>query len=390
MSIEKCEPREVGFDPQRLRRLSEVIQRDIDAERFDGCGLVVGRHGRIAYQEHFGFAERSSGRRVEQDQVFMTMSVGKQFTVAAVLNRIERGDFALTTRVADVIPEFGCRGKETVMVWHLLTHTGGVPALLPPMPPDLVGNLEAVVAATCASLLESEPGVRVTYSVLVGHAVLAEMVRRVDGGTRPFRQILAEDLFGPLGMNNTSLGVRADLKARVAPVAVRDRRPGMLDADLLEMMGAMLGEETEIPAGGFVSTASDVHRFAEMLRRGGELNGVRILSPAMLEAVQVVRTGDQPNRYLFDYTRAARGWTPFPANLGLGFFVRGCGIHPMPFGTLASARTFGGLGAGSTSFWIDPVRDVTYAFMSTGLLEESYSCERHQRLSDIVHSAIVA
>jgi CubicO group peptidase (beta-lactamase class C family) len=388
MSIDRCEPQEVGFDPPRLRRLSDVIQRDIDAERFDGCAVVVGRHGRIAYQEHIGFAERASGRRIENDQIFVTMSVGKQFTVAAVLNRIERGDLALTTRVADVIPEFGCRGKENVMVWHLLTHTGGLPALLPPLPPDLVGNLEAVVAATCASLLESDPGVRVTYSVIVAHAVLAEMVRRVDGGKRPFRQILAEDLFGPLGMTRTSLGVRPDLKPLVAPVVVRDRRPGLLDADLLEMMGTMLGEDTEVPAGGYVSTALDLHRFAEMLRRGGELNGVRILSPAMVEAVQVVRTGDQPNS-LFEYTRATRGWMPFPANLGLGFFVRGCGVHPTPFGTLASARTFGGMGAGSTVFWIDPVRDVTYAFMSTGLIEESYSIERHQRLSDMVHAAIV-
>jgi CubicO group peptidase (beta-lactamase class C family) len=153
-------------------------------------------------------------------------------------------------------------------------------------------------------------------------------------------------------------------------------------------MGAVLDAEMEVPAGGYVSTAPDVWRFAEMLRRGGELDGVRILSPATIDAVQVIRTGDQPNT-LWDYTRATRGWAPFPANLGLGFFVRGPGLHPTPFGTLASPRTFGGFGAGSTAFWIDPARDVSYAFLSSGLIEESYSLERHQRLADLVHVAVV-
>lgn len=376
-----------GLDPERLRRLSEVIRRDVDAERYDGCELVVGRGGRIAYHAHFGYAERATRRPVEEDQVFVTMSIGKQFTVALVLNRIERGDFSFTTRVADLLPEFGCRGKENIMVWHLLTHTSGLPAMLPPMPPELVGNLDAVVAATCASLLESQPGTRVVYSVLVAHAVLAQLVRRADGGARPYRQILAEDLFGPLGMQHTALGLRPDLAKRVAPVVARDRRAGLFDPVFLEAMGQFLTEETEIPAGGYVSTASDVYRFAEMLRRGGELDGVRMLSPAMIEMVQVNRTGDQPNS-LWDYTQTFRGWEPFPANLGLGFFVRGAGIHPTPFGLLASPRTFGGFGAGSTAFWIDPVRDISYAFVSSGLMEDSYSIERHQQLADLVHAAV--
>jgi CubicO group peptidase (beta-lactamase class C family) len=128
-------------------------------------------------------------------------------------------------------------------------------------------------------------------------------------------------------------------------------------------------------------------RFAEMLRRGGELDGARILSPAMIELVQINQTGDLPNS-LMDYTYAFRGWEPFPAYLGLGFFLRGEGIHPTPFGALASPETFGGLGAGSTCFWIDPIRDLSYAFLSSGLMEDSYSIERHQKLADLVFAAL--
>ena len=380
---------EMGFDAERLERLSKVIQADIDAERYDGCEVIVGRGGMIAYHAHFGWADRAQGRRVERDQPFVTMSIGKQFVVALLLNRIERGDVSFTTRVSDVIPEFGTRGKERITIAQMLTHTAGMPAMFPPIAPELVVNLAAVVAATCAALPECLPGTRVNYSAVVAHAVLAEVVRRCDGSRRSFQQLVAEDLFAPLGMRQSSLGVRPDLAKRLAPVVARDRRRGLFEPEALEMLGAVLNAESEVPAGGYVSTAADVYRFAEMLRRGGELEGTRILSPATVELVQVNQTGDQPNS-LWDYTYAFRGWEPFPANLGLGFFLRGQGIHPTPFGTLASPDTFGGFGAGSNVFWIDPLRDVSYVFLSSGLMEDSYSVDRHQRLSDLVFAALAA
>jgi len=380
--------REMGFDVERLERLSKVIQSDIDAERYDGCEVIVGRGGMVAYHEHFGWADRAKGRRVERDQPFITMSIGKQFVVALVLNRIERGDLSLNTRVAEIIPEFSARGKERITIAQMLTHTAGMPAMLPPLPPEQVLNLAAVVAATCAALPECLPSTRVNYSAIVAHAVLAEVVRRCEGSRRSFQQIVAEDLFQPLGMHHSSLGVRADLAKRLAPVVARDRRRGLFEPEMLEMVGALLNAESELPAGGYVSTAPDVYRFAEMLRREGELDGARILSPAMVELVQVDQNGERPNS-LWDYTYAFRGWEPFPASLGLGFFLRGEGIYPTPFGSLASPRTFGGLGAGSNVFWIDPDRDLTYVFLSSGLMEDSYSLDRHQRLSDLVLAALV-
>ena len=218
--------RQLGFDPDRLTWLSTAIQRDIETERYDGCELIVGRHGQIAYHQQFGWADRAAGRRVDAGQPFVSMSIGKQFVVALVLNRIERGDLALTTPVADVIPEFGARGKSRITIAHMLTHTAGMPAMLPPMPLELVANLEAMVTAACGLLAECLPGERVSYSAIVAHAVLAEVVRRLDGSRRSFRQLAAEDLFEPLGMTHTALGLRADLAARLAPVVARDRRRG--------------------------------------------------------------------------------------------------------------------------------------------------------------------
>lgn len=382
------DPRDAGFDPDRLERLAVAIDDDVARERYDGAEVVVARGGVVALHRQFGFAERASRRPVSPAQPFVTMSIGKQLTVAAVFQRVERGDFSLATPVAELIPEFGQRGKTTITIAHLLTHSSGLPMMLPPMPMELAGNLEAVVQATCAALPEFRAGSRVSYCVLVAHAILAECVRRADGGRRAYRTILAEDLFAPLGMSDTSLGCPERMKARLAPVVARDRRQGLFDPLFLETLGGIIAEDTEIPAGGYVSTAPDYHRFAEMLRRGGERDGVRILSPALVEAVQMNQTGEEPNT-IWAYAEVMRGWPSFPAFLGLGFFLRGEGTFPTPFGLLASPTTFGGFGAGSTTFWIDPVTDVTYVFMSSGLMEDSYSVERHMRLADLVHTALI-
>lgn len=374
-------------DSARLARVTSAIAADIEAERYDGAALSVHVDGKCVLQTSQGFRCRKTGERLEDDAVFVTFSSGKQMTVVAVLKAIERGLLKLHTPVVDVIPEFGANGKGRMNLAHLLTHTSGVASMPPPMPPEDFGDLQAFVAAICRTPPESRPGERVRYSITPAHAVMAEMVRRVDGGERSFGQIMREDVFEPLGMHDTALGLPDALRDRLCPVVVADRTPGLLDPDLLEAFNLILSPDFEMPAGGYVTTIADFARFAEMLRRGGELDGARILSPAMIDLVSRNYTGDKPND-IWDYAVEARGWPVFPAYLGLGFFLRGEGAHPTPFGSLASPRTFGGIGAGSTTFFIDPEKRLSYAFLSTGLLEETRSTERHQRLADLVHAAV--
>ncbi|MFQ5477851.1 MAG: serine hydrolase domain-containing protein [Candidatus Binatia bacterium] len=378
----------LGFDKERLARLGTAIERDIADEHYDGAALCVARGGEIAALASFGYADRAAKTKLRDENVFLSMSVAKQFTVAIALNRIDRGELSLTTKVADVIPEFGCRGKENITLYQLLTHTAGLMFGPPPIDFSLLGDLEAVVAATCASAVESVPGERVHYSAIVAHAIIAEMVRRVEGRERSFRQILAEDLFEPLAMKDTAMGKREDLAERMCPVVARDRRSGLFEPDTVEMLGGLLEADSEIPAAGCLFTALDLNRFANMLRGGGELDGVRILSPAIIDLATRNYTGNRTNG-MWAYTVGMRGWEPFPAVLGLGFFLRGEGVFPTPFGSMASPRTFGGLGAGSNMFWVDPLRDLTCVFLSTGLLEESHNTDRLQRVSDLVHASVV-
>ena len=119
-----------------------------------------------------------------------------------------------------------------------------------------------------------------------------------------------------------------------------------------------------------------------------DLDDVRILSPAIIDLATTNHTDLMPNG-LWNYACELHGWDEFPAYLGLSFFLRGVGIFPTYFGTMATAGTFGGIGAGSTIFWVDPERDVTFVCFTAGLLEESNSLLRFQRLSDLVHAAVV-
>ncbi len=379
----------LGVDEGRLARVREAILRDIEGERYDGAALIIHRRGVPVLEVVEGFADREAGLPLARDAVFATFSSGKQMTAVAVLQCIEKGLLQLHTPVAEVIPEFGANGKGRLNLGQLLSHTSGIAALPPPtLPPQSMGDLQAFVAAMCATAPESIPGDRVRYSILPGHAVMAEMVRRVDGGHRPFRQIVKEEVFDPIGMTETALGLPDDLRKRFCRIVVRDRSDGLLDPVMLEAWNVMLQPETEIPAGGYVTTISDFARFAEMLRNGGELDGARVLSPATLEFATRNQTGDMPND-IWDYAVGARGWPVFPAYLGLGFFLRGEGTHPTPLGSLASPRSFGGVGAGSTAFHVDPEKELSYAFLSTGLMEETRSTERHQRLSDLVHASLI-
>ena len=381
-------PAELGFDSARLERLTAAIKSDIAQQKYDGAVVVVARGGMVALHEAIGFAERASGRAARLDDVFYLFSVTKTLTTATVLQRVERGELALTTHVADIIPEFGCKGRQRVTVAQLLSHTGGMSGGVPPVPPDMLGTLEAMVAAICQQGPESLPGQEVSYSPITAHAVLAEIVRRLDGGTRPYREILAAEILKPLEMKDTALGLPKALASRRVPVIVRDRSEGLFPPEMLEAFNILLKEDTEIPAGGAVGTAADIFRWAETLRCGGELDGVRVLSPAIIELATTNHTGLKPNN-LWNYARELRGWDEFPAFLGLSFFLRGTGIFPTWLGTMASPGTFGGVGAGSTLFWVDPERDLTFVCLTAGLLEESHSVERFQRLSDLVQAAVV-
>lgn len=379
----------LGFDAERLGRVREAVRADIEAGRCHGVALRVARRGQVVLDITEGYADRAAGRALGRDAVFATMSVAKQFTNVLALSLVERGLLNLHAPVAELIPEFGTLGKEKVNLFHLLTHTSGVLSAIPPVPPQVLMNIEQLVAFACGLPLESQPGERVNYSILLGHSIIAALCLRADGRGRSYARMLQEDIFDPLGMRDTSLGPRDDLLKRLCPVKVSYKDiPALLPPAVVEAIGTLLATPgCEIPGGGCMTTIDDLHRYAEMLRRGGELDGVRLLSPAMLDFCTRNHTGSRRN-VLFDMWCGTRNWLVYPANIGCGFFVRGEGNVPGLFSVMNSPRTFGGFGAGSTGFTVDPERELTFAFLSTGLMEDSYHFERVARMATLVVAAM--
>ena len=379
----------LGFDPKRLARVVEKVKNDIGTRKCHGTSMIVARHGTKVLDITEGYSELSSQTKLSSNSVFATMSVAKQFTNVLALSLVEKGLLSLHAPICELIPDFATLGKEKVNLYHLLTHTSGIMSAIPPVAPDVLTNIEKLVDFACQLPLENQPGERVNYSILLGHSIIAALCLKADGQARSYAQMLNEELFQPLRMRDTNLGPREDLMSRLCPVKVSYKDiPALLPPEAVEGLGDILTTPgCELPGGGGISTVEDVHRFAEMLRRGGELEGARILSPAMIDFCIQNHTGNQRN-ILFDMWTGTRNWQFYPANLGVGFFVRGEGNLPGLFSVMNSSRTFGGFGAGSTGFTVDPERDLTLSFFSTGLMEDSYHFERMGAIASLIVASI--
>jgi len=379
-----------GMDAGRLTRLMEVAQQDIDADRYYGTVLAIGRHGKLVLHEAIGHADPKRKRPVKKDSVFSLFSVTKAITVVLVLRAIERGYFSLATPISNLVPEFSGQGREKITIFHLLTHSSGLPSVYSAREGMYIDVLDEVVAEICKNIYPMEsPGLNVRYAPIVHHALMGDALRRVDPKKRSYRQIVEEDLLKPLGMKDTAVGLRKDLRKRHLVPEFRGNSPTQhLGHSNLGVNGAFEEELAEMPWVGIVSTGADMYRFAEMLRRGGELDGARILSPTMVQRAHRCWTGDKPNE-LYRKIFEARGWEVLPAYIGLGFTLRGDRMGHALFGTLTSPETFGNHGAGTTIFWVDPKLDMTFVGLSTGVMNSDVNIERWEKLSDLAVAAAV-
>jgi CubicO group peptidase (beta-lactamase class C family) len=379
-----------GLRKDRLDHLISVMKDDIAKGKYHGGVVCIGRHGEISLHAAVGHGYRDRRTPLTTEHVFSLFSLTKALTNVLVLRAIERGELALNTRVSAVIPEFSGGLRETLTVYHLMTHQTGIPPLFMLKPGMYIDRLDEIIAAICEVVQVTDtPGVKVDYSPMVAHALLGEMASRVDPGRRRYRQLIEDEIFKPLRMQDSAIGVRRDLKARkivpdflsVMPMV----HPGHSN---LGTHGAFEEEDAEMPWVGGIATAHDIYRFAEMLRRGGELDGARVIGSVILDQATRNRTGDKPNE-LYKTLALSRGWPPCPAYIGLGFSLRGEAICQHQFGTLTSPRTFGNHGAGSTLFWVDPKLDMSFVCLTAGVMDEGDNIMRFQRLSDIAVSAAV-
>ena len=380
-------PEEVGIDASKLDWIRKHIGDDIERGVSDGSIIIVARHGKVVMHEAIGFSDRPNGRKARVDDVLPIMSIAKQHTAMLALKWIDRGHFAINSRVADIIPEFAQKGKERVTVRDLMSHQAGLP-MQHPFEHFGAGN-ERYVEILCETPYEPAPEGQVLYHAGAAHAVLGEMVRRCDPQGRPLRRIMHEEIYVPLGMRDSALTFidRPDLQARTTPAFMRGDGPDALSSDDVQRV-AEIAARVEFAAGGVFSTAYDEFLLAEMLRLGGALNGNRVLSPAIIKAATTNQTGNKIHG-LFKEVCEKAGVEPFPAYLGLSLYLRGEGLLLTNMGTLMSRSGFAGSGFGGQLFAVDPERDLTFVQLVVGFPTLLRSRMRSQRFSDLVISSVV-
>ncbi|MEN9704407.1 MAG: hypothetical protein RLZZ393_286 [Pseudomonadota bacterium] len=373
-----------------LGQLPDIIRSEIKAGLYHGAVVKVSRGGEVVFDQAIGAADGAQSQPLAKDSVFSIFSVTKAFTNLLVMQAVERGQFRLTTPISELIPEFKGHGREKVLIWHLLSHQAGFPILFEVTPGWYIDNFAEVSAAVIDHVKPVDaPCEKVSYSPLVNHVLMATALLRTDPKRRGYRQIVQEDILDPLKMRDTAVGLRADLKPRKVVPDFRGNYPiGHKSRNVEGPNGAFEDEKAEMPWVGIVSTVPDMFRFADMYRRGGELDGARLLSPAMIDLATRNHTGEKWNE-LYYRRGLEKGLEAVPAYIGLGFTMRGEKLIHHMFGTMASPRSFGNYGAGTTLFWVDPVRDITFTALTAGVMEHNANCDRFQRWADLILAAAV-
>ncbi len=147
--------------------------------------------------------------------MFSIFSITKAFTNVLTLRAIEQGRFALTTPISELVPQFSGGERGRIQVFHLLTHSSGIPILFEAKPGWYIDRFDEVLADVCEVVQPVEPpGNTVAYSPLVNHVLLAAAVRATDPQRRGYRAIVEQEILQPLKMKDTAVGLRADLKPR--------------------------------------------------------------------------------------------------------------------------------------------------------------------------------
>ncbi len=404
----EVDPGAVGFDAARLARIDRHFARYVDDGRLPGWLLLVSRRGKIVHLGTCGLRDVEAGLPVELDTRFRVYSMTKPITSVAAMMLYEEGAFELKDPVSRFIPAFAdvrvFRGgsalnavtapaTEPVRVWHLLTHTAGLTyGFHYAHPVDAMyraagfewGTPDGVDLAGCCERwaglpLLFEPGAEWNYSV--AHDVLGRVVEVASG--QPLDRFLGERILDPLGMTETSFWVDETGAHKLAALYVV--RPGSWQAARNDAVGQQVLRPPACLSGGggLVSTASDYHRFTQMLLGGGELDGVRLLSTRTIR--YMTRNHLPGDADLEAFGRPLFAETTFDGvGFGLGFSVV---RDPVANRVLSSAGEFAWGGAASTAFWVDPTEEITALFLTQLLPSTTHPLR--SRFRQLVYQALV-
>ncbi|MBX6743246.1 MAG: serine hydrolase domain-containing protein [Acetobacteraceae bacterium] len=370
--LPESNPEALGLDPRPLERLCALVQQHIAEGHHPGAQIAVARHGKLALFRSFGLARVEPAQPADARSLFLLYSNTKVVTAAAVWMLVEDGKLRFSDTIAQHVPGFEANGKGGITVLQLLTHQGGFPSAV--VPEAAWADHDLLRRTVCNFTLEWTPGSKVQYHPAAAHWVAAVLIEAITG--QDFRDFIRQRVTEPLGLaDELFVGLPEDQHGRAADI-YDPPQGGKFTPRLPETTPA--GRKAGIPGGGGYGSARAMAAFYQMLAQGGVLNGVRVLSPRMIEFVTRNFTGDRVDEYM-----------GLPMHRGIGPHSRGETPVARGLGTIAHPRTFGHGGVGSSYCWADPVSGVSFAFLSNCRQTEEFHGRRMDILSSLAHASIL-
>lgn len=381
LDLSVSSPESVGFSSERLERLHALMQQVVDQKQIPGIVTILARHGKVVDYRSYGVRDLASAAPMTKDTIFRDFSMTKPVTGVAMMILYEQGKWLPTDPIAKYIPEFArlkvFKGAEAdgkmVMeepvhpptMHELMTHTAGFTyGFFGTSPVDKMyqgaalfqsKSLQEMIDKLAKIPLVYQPGTRWVYSVSMD--IQGYIIEKLSGQSLP--DFMQQNIFKPLGMRDAGFYVPTEKRSRFVTLYHANAKGDLVTDPPSQGIGGDYSTQPTMPSGGggLVSTAEDYLRFAQMLGNGGELNGVRILSPATV--------------HLMSSNHLASNLLTGEFGIGLQIMRPGFGygydcaviFNPPEADLLDGQGTFFWDGAAGTWFWIDPANDVVFVGM---------------------------
>lgn len=362
-----------------LAALSALIESHVKEQRYPGCQIALAHNGQLVLDKSFGMARIGQGHAADteavparSDSLWLLYSNTKVIVATALWKLHEQGRLRFTDKVTEYLPEFGRHSKEAITLFQVITHQGGFPDR--DVPSSVWHDHAQVRQAVCDFSLQWAPGSRIQYHGLSAHWVLAMVIEAVTG--QDFRAYITDAILRPLGLEN-------DLFVGL-PEAQQSRMTYLYEPAATDLKQQLRDESTSttwqragVPGGGAYGTARGMVALYQMMLQGGRLNGVQLVSPRTLAYAIQNHTGDRVDEFM-----------GMPMHRGLGPHLRGHSVGIRGLGSLASPRTFGHGGVGTSYCWADPDSGVSFAYITNSRVPDPWHSLRLDQVSNLVHVAL--
>jgi CubicO group peptidase (beta-lactamase class C family) len=383
-----------GIDPGAVERIWQAVRYWYQAGMHPAIQLCLRHDGKVVLNRAIGHgwgnaptdAPDAEKVTVKTDTPFCAYSTAKAITATVVHMLVDRGQFSLDDRVCEYLPNYTSHGKDRTTIRHVLTHSAGVPFPTGPRPDVTRADDSEYARAQLAKLKPLyRPGLIHIYHALTWGPLMREIISAAAG--KDIREILAAEILDPLGFRWTNLGVAERDLPLVAPSHATGRPlPAPIAAAFRKAVGGTVHKiipytntplflTTVIPSSNLVSNADEMSRFAEIWRRGGELDGVRVMRPETLRGAVRECRRLRPD--------LATGLAPL--RWGTGFMLGSNRFGP--FGRNAPAA-FGHLGLSNVAIWADPERKLAAGLLSSGKPGRDPAPKRYTALMDRIAAEI--